>query len=497
MTKKRWQAHGGRIASMVYYKFRVWSCSDDDGFVRVWNVTDLSIDASIKVSTDKENRAANLLVSVPQKNKIWAFSSQFKSLVIIDAISLEITSTRVEEEFFGMSAAIVHRDHVWVGNAGQIYMLDINTAEVVGSFPALNTGKAAMILCSSGEAVWTSSRDECRVWNAASIETLCLANEVNIGDSKWECFLAGPGGKIFSGGFNGELVMWDSFGVPLQEMLLTSRSIRDLTILGNHLWCTSTLNEVFVFPSHELHTKQKLIKVDLLNTIRAPGASKPKGVYSPGVPAPIKPGGIAPSERAKLMGNRASSSVGTAAPGRTKPKNTTMRQVEPENVGLSDEEVTRKLANPLVTLRKRNIPSNPDEFGAPPPSEPAPPPPVPVQLYTFDGRLLPCNLTVPANQRVISLIQKSIPLCFQQMGIFQPGTPFEVLYVSNGQPTRFLSSDLTKFVHQFINPPTLLVNFIPLDMLAAIVQNFRVSVYGILSNNLADPSASVQTADFD
>merc|ERR1712137_1492393 len=231
-------------------------------------------------------------------------------------------------------------------------------------------------------------------------------------------------------------------GVP------STYSISDIAIQDEYVWCVTSLCEIFLFSANMLHPKIKPVKVDL-KTIRTKNVGLPS------------------SRGAKAKNPDL---------GRKKQKGITLRK---------KEEVARKLANPMLTLRK--LGSAAHNTGAP--TVPAPQPPQDIRVLASNGQVLPCKLQADSTTKVSTLLQKLIPLGLKQMNITQPGLPYEIMWYSNNQPTRFSSSELSQPVLKF--GTNFILNRIPTQNMESILVAHKIGVYCVL-NATPEPSAQIQ-----
>eukprot|EP00339_Tiarina_fusa_P025430 CAMPEP_0117000298 /NCGR_PEP_ID=MMETSP0472-20121206/2690_1 /TAXON_ID=693140 ORGANISM="Tiarina fusus, Strain LIS" /NCGR_SAMPLE_ID=MMETSP0472 /ASSEMBLY_ACC=CAM_ASM_000603 /LENGTH=1327 /DNA_ID=CAMNT_0004699951 /DNA_START=722 /DNA_END=4702 /DNA_ORIENTATION=+ len=451
---RKWQAHAGRVAMLVCDNARVWSCSDDEGNVRIWNIQERSIEHSFTPFTTggKAVRGcgpSNILIV---HQTVWICSTQNGQINIYNSSTFEQINTIQTQDLIGMSGMALHKDHVWIGNGGKIFMYDATSYECIGSFQAHNSGRMQMYIESVGDTVWSASSADMRIWDAPSLELMSLAKEVSISDSKYLCLRYSPDtGRVFTGSFNGELVMWNTRGGDaMQEMVPSALSIADITAQGEYVWCVTSFCEIFIFSANLLHPKPKLMKMDI-KTIRNKPASP-----------------LLPSERNRMRTGSISSK-----PGRKKQKGVTLRKSVDEG-GLSEEEVAKKLANPMLTLRRMGTASAPTSD-----------PPIPIRVLASNGQVLPCNITADKTTKVATLLQKLIPLALKQMNIYQPGFPFEIMWCNGNTPTRFTTGQLPLALAQFgVN---FILNRIPIENMTEILALHKIGVYCVL-NDTPEPS---------
>lgn len=496
--KYKWQAHSGRIANLIYdcNTCRVWSCSDDDGTIRIWDVKKRSIDNSIS-PFGKVNRGfgpSNLLIV---NQHVWVSSPQQGQIAICSLETAELISTIENRDLIGMNGMALHKDYIWVANSGSIFMYDCNSFECIGCFQAHHSGRMAMIIESVGDTVWTVCSTVLRIWDAPrQIESMSLAKETSISDSKFLSIKYSPDtSRIFTGAFNGEVVMWNSrSGEAMQEMVPTQHAINDLVIDGDFLWCVTGSCEVFLFNSNNLHPKPKPMKIDM-KTLRNFSPSSASDLYQKQKQQqhPSQPSSQSPSERrSKLNSSRnsiassrdqasqQSSSSNTSAYGRKKQKGITLRK-EVDDSDITEEEVAKKLATPLLTLRK--------SAGSSANTTTVPNSQTLIRVLASTGQVLPCNVFADSSTTVANLFQKLIPLALKQLNIYQPGLPYELMWYKNTQACRFGSSDLTQPLLNYGN--TFVLNRIPTENMAAILAHHKIALYSIL-NDTPEPTAQIQ-----
>jgi len=486
-TIKRWQAHAGRIAALYSTNTHIWSCSDDDGNIHIWDIEKLCITKTIKPFGDNVNRGCGPSNLILVNDKMWVAASQ-QGKIAICTLKGKVKSTIRDEELLGMNGMALHKELIWIANAGKIIMFD-SSKQIIGSFQAHNAGRMATHILSHGDTVWTACSSELRIWDAPCLEMMSLAKEVSIGDGKYLCIAHSKDtGRIFTGSFNGELVMWNSRdGTPMQEMVPTLYSMSDIAVSKNNVWCVTSLCEVFVFSSDLLHPKPKVAKMDML-TIRNSGGSKKPSEFGGNKP-------MLPSERSKLNRPGLNSSSSSDL-GRKKQKGITLRK-HVDDEGVSGDEVARRLANPMVTLRKVNRPTQHTDMEINSGNLPQQPN---VQqestiknlsILASNSQLLPCKLQADANVTVANLLQKLIPQGLSQMNICQPGLPFEIMYQSGTEstPTRFTPSNLAQPVLTF--GTKFILNRIPTQNLQGILQAYKIEIYCVV-NNSPEPSAQIQ-----
>merc|ERR1712137_830600 len=137
--------------------------------------------------------------------------------------------------------------------------------------------------------------------------------------------------------------------------------------------------------------------------------------------------------------------------------------------GLSEEEVAKKLANPMLTLRKSSATAAPTTD-----------PPIPIRVLASTGQPLPCNICAESATKVAGLLQKLIPQALKQMDIYQPGFPFEIMWISDNQPTRFTTAQLAQPLHKF--GTNYILNRIPTENIEAILAAHKIAIYCVLNN---------------
>jgi len=291
-----------------------------------------------------------------------------------------------------------------------------------------------------------------RVWDAPSLDLMSLTQEMSVSDAKILCIsYCDSTGRVFTGSFNGELVMWNSrTATAMQEMVPTDHTVSDLKICDDIVWCVTALYEVFIFSASALHSKPRPAK---MNEVAEPLLR------------------TNPSDRFKRRG------ADPNAPGRSKMKGVTLRR-ESDQVSLSHEEVSRRLARGgMLTLRRKQAPAGNL---------------TPVRLLTPDGNELPCNLRADERTKVATLLQTLIPDGLTQLNIYQPGLSFEVLYNRPGTdlPTRFAPADLAQPLLQYGRQ--FVLNRIPTQQLQHILQAHHIQVYFFLSKPEPRPSGQIQ-----
>ena len=521
---KDFPAHEGRIASLLYVPAtkQIVTCSDDDGSIRLWNTEQYFLEKSITSMKTSRGLGPGQLLLV--QNKVWVAASQQSRIVIFDSQTWNVDYTIVDQQLLGLSSFEFHKDMIWVGNEGKVLMYHSTSFEFLGSFKAHDTGRMPMYIISSSDIVWTASCAEIRFWDASSIDTLNLISEYSTSSAKLLCLKVSKAtGRIFTGSFNGEFIMWDARTLkPMQEMVLSDDGITDVCILNDHVWCISSKGEIGLFNASQLHSKPKQIS---MRTIRTPGL-----------------GGSSSS-----ITNRPSPKPAPRMIGRKKDKGT-LRRAELDDSSVSNDEIEKKLF--LTTLRKCKAtrsnaflpqptsqypptqpqqyppsaqqssytPSPPQQYPPSaqpqhyPPSaqQPSYPPSQPypqqqsfaptqivnngltqLQLFASNGQLLPCGLFADPTTKVITLLQHLVPNCLKQMNVYQAGLHFEILWLSsNNTPTRFTPSDLSRPILEF--GTQLLFNRIPENNLQSILVTHSISLYGIINADPNHPSAQIQ-----
>ena len=124
------------------------------------------------------------------------------------------------EELLGAMTLEFHKGYVWIasGTSGnKICMYDAKTLDHIGSFIAHDSRITSIL--SLGDQVWTSSVEDIRVWDAASIDSLCVFKTSKIQQSKIECMI-NNGNRVFAGSFDGTVFLFDENTVnALQELV--------------------------------------------------------------------------------------------------------------------------------------------------------------------------------------------------------------------------------------------------------------------------------------
>merc|ERR1712137_223245 len=450
--KDQWQAHHGRLADLACADGFVWSCSDDNGSLNVWDISRLSMEASLD-PFHPPSRGCGPSKLLVVHGRVWVASSQQGKILVYNSATRELETTFQNDELVGLSDMALHKDHVWIGNAGKIILYDWQVCESIGSFQAHECGRMATLICPVGDAVWTACSHDIRVWDAPTLEMMSLTQEMSVSDAKLLCLsYCSSTGRVFSGSFNGELVMWNSRTAnAMQEMVPTDHTVSDLKICDDIVWCVTALYEVFIFSANQLHTKPRPAK---MNEVAEPLLR------------------TNPSDRAKRRGPDPN------APGRSKAKGVTLRR-ESDQSGLSQEEVSKRLARGgMLTLRRKQAPNDNSA--------------VTLRLLTPDNKELPCNLRADSRTKVATLLQTLIPDGLTQLNIYQPGLSFEVLYNKAGSnlPSRFVPSDLAQPLLQYGRQ--FVLNRIPTQQLQQILQSHHIEVYFFLSKPNPRPTGQIQ-----
>ena len=251
------QAHDGRIAAMIMVQSKVWTCSDDDERIRIWN-TNLELVHSFKPGAGGKSRGPGLLLFCEFPSPVvWCALPAQGQISVWNPVTYALEQTINDPQLVGMNSFIYFKQNIWIANKG-IVLMYTSFFSFIGSFTAHET-KAQTFIISFRDNIWTGSATEIKIWHAASIATLELVKLYVIGDSKIECMCASAS-RVFVGYFKGEIAMWDAEKlVPLQEVIPSSQSIKYICCDNEKLWAVSTKYELFLYNPNYLHKKHKVV----------------------------------------------------------------------------------------------------------------------------------------------------------------------------------------------------------------------------------------------
>lgn len=228
-------AHDKRVYAILDAGKHVWTCSEDHAIV-VW---DAKTFARVNTMRDHDSLIKALeLVQVGRVTQIW--SGDVNGRICVYDAETRIRDATIElpgpKQPACSIAVVKSRDPrflpttVWVGSFENIYVLDLNTHQVLHSWKA-HSGLINSV-ASLRDEVWSCGEDGIRVWNKKThemvvelkshtgrvlslIKTLSATNETHIWSSSWDC----------------SILVWSARTYQcLQELKVHEDAVRSLTV---------------------------------------------------------------------------------------------------------------------------------------------------------------------------------------------------------------------------------------------------------------------------